>query len=276
MDVMVLCPLYNASNYLYQLHDSLLMQKGIDNLKINYILTESTDNTESILKELNANYFKITKEEFSHSLTREKYILESNSNYVFLITQDVIIKDEYTLKKLLDYTKDNNLAGAYLRQVSTLRLDKYFREYSYSKENHIYTKEDLERIGQKAVFFSDTFSCIDVNTFKKLNGYDNKNLPTNEDMYYAYKALMNGYSMGYLGDTFCYHSHKLTYKATYNRYILIGNFFKLNKDIANLKSKKSDYFKIIGLILKRFDLISLFMLPFNVLARLKGMRRGMK
>ncbi|MCR5232124.1 MAG: glycosyltransferase, partial [Acholeplasmatales bacterium] len=66
MDVMVLCPLYNAENYLYQLHDSLLMQKGIDNLKINYILTESTDKTESILKELNANYFKITKEEFSH------------------------------------------------------------------------------------------------------------------------------------------------------------------------------------------------------------------
>ena len=272
----VIIPLYNAEKQIRSLHASLLAQKGIDNVKITYVLTQSEDNTEEILKELQANYSVVSKQEFSHSLTRENAIFNSTADYAFLLAQDVNIVDDETLAKLLHFTVENELAGAYLRQVSTERLDKYFREYSYPPESHIYCDVDLEQLGQKAVFFSDVFSCLNIETFKAVNGYDNKDLGTNEDMYYCYKCLSLGYKMGYFGDTFVEHSHKMTYKKTYERYLLIGEFFRHNKQISSLKNNKKDYLKIVFLILKKFDILALFMLIPNVIARVRGLRKGKK
>ncbi len=66
----IICPLYNAFNYIELLHNSLLKQKKVKINKFRYILTESNDNTEKYLKENKINYKKIKKDEFSHSLVR--------------------------------------------------------------------------------------------------------------------------------------------------------------------------------------------------------------
>ena len=46
-------------------------------------------------------------------------------------------------------------------------------------------------------FFSDAASAIKTDVYKKLNGYDGKDLLTNEDMYLAYKLINNGYRISY-------------------------------------------------------------------------------
>ena len=46
----IIVPLYNAENYIVNLHKSFLMQKNVVINKIKYILTESNDNTEEIRK----------------------------------------------------------------------------------------------------------------------------------------------------------------------------------------------------------------------------------
>ena len=71
MNIDIICPLYNAEKDIEGLHKSLLKQKNVQINKIKYVLTESKDNTEEILKKSNINYKKIKKEEFSHGLTRE-------------------------------------------------------------------------------------------------------------------------------------------------------------------------------------------------------------
>ena len=53
MTIDIICPLYQAENYINNLHNSLLKQKNVRINKIQYILTKSTDNSESILKEKN-------------------------------------------------------------------------------------------------------------------------------------------------------------------------------------------------------------------------------
>ena len=72
----IICPLYNAFNYIDSLHNSLLKQENVNINKFRYVLTESKDDTEKYLIDNNINYRKIKKEEFSHSLTREKEALE--------------------------------------------------------------------------------------------------------------------------------------------------------------------------------------------------------
>ena len=80
MTIDIICPLYNAEEYILDLHESLKKQKKVHVKNIIYVLTESKDNTEKVLKENKINYKKIQKEEFSHSLTREKEAMNSNAH----------------------------------------------------------------------------------------------------------------------------------------------------------------------------------------------------
>ena len=64
MKIDIICPLYNAENFIKKLNDSILKQKKIKINKIKYILTESKDNTEEILKNIKLNIKKYQKKNF--------------------------------------------------------------------------------------------------------------------------------------------------------------------------------------------------------------------
>lgn len=71
-------------------------------------------------------------------------------------------------------------------------------------------------------------SAINRKIFEELNGYDGKNLPTNEDMYIAYKLITKGYKIKYCADSEVIHSHTFTLKQLYKRYYDTGLFFGMN------------------------------------------------
>ena len=64
MTVDIICPLYQAENYIERLHQSLLLQKNVKINKIQYMLTRSTDKSENILKENKMDYEVIEKKIF--------------------------------------------------------------------------------------------------------------------------------------------------------------------------------------------------------------------
>lgn len=236
MNIDIICPLYNAEKEIENLHKSLLNQKKVNINKIRYVLTEGKDNTEEKLKDLNLEYKKIKKDEFSHSLTREKEALDSKADVIAFITQDVkIIRDDW----LYNLTKDiinGDVDACYSRQIcDNNTIEKYTRECNYPKESKIVSKNDIEKLGLKTFFFSDASSAIKKDTFIKLNGYDRKNLIINEDMYIAYKLITNGYKIKYCADSEVIHSHIFTLKQYYDRYKDTGKFFKENSYLNNYK-----------------------------------------
>lgn len=236
MNIDIICPLYNAEKDIEGLHKSLLKQKNVKINEIKYVLTESKDNTEEKLKELNMNFKKIKKEEFSHGLTRENEAFGSKADIIVFITQDVkIIRDDW----LYNLTKDianGEVDACYSRQLcDNNTIEKYTRESNYPKESKIVSKEDIEKLGLKTFFFSDASSAIKKETFVKLNGYDHKKLIINEDMYIAYKLITNGYKIKYCADSEVIHSHVFTLKQYYDRYKDTGKFFKENSYLNNYK-----------------------------------------
>ena len=236
MNIDIICPLYNAEKDIENLHKSLLKQKNVQINEVKYVLTESKDDSEEKLRKLNINYKKIKKEEFSHSLTREKEAFESKANILVFITQDVkIVRDDW----LYNLTKDianGKVDACYSRQICTNNtIEKYTRECNYPKKSKIVSKEDIEKLGLKTFFFSDASSAIKRETFVKLNGYDNKNLVISEDMYIAYKLITNGYKIKYCADSEVIHSHVFTLKQYYDRYKNTGKFFKENSYLNNYK-----------------------------------------
>lgn len=236
MNIDIICPLYNAEKDIEGLHKSLLKQKNVKINKIRYVLTESKDNTEKVLEDLNINYKKIKKEEFSHSLTREKEAFESDADILVFITQDIkIIRDDwlyYLTKDIIDGQVD----ACYSRQLcDNNTIEKYTRESNYPENSKIVSQEDIEKMGLKTFFFSDASSAIKRETFVKLNGYDNKKLVISEDMYIAYKLITNGYKIKYCADSEVVHSHVFTLKQYYDRYKDTGKFFKENSYLNKYK-----------------------------------------
>lgn len=277
MKVEIICPLYNAESYIENLHNSILKQKNVD-FSVRYLLTESTDKTESILKSKKLNYNKIEKKDFSHSLTRELAARNSKADIIVFISQDVEPSDENWLYYLVKDIIDGSVSATYSRQITKFNnLEKYTREKNYPKESKIVSKDDINDLGLKAFFFSDAASAIKKEVFEQLNYYDNKRLPINEDMYIAHKLITNGYKIKYCSDSIIYHSHNFKLKELYNRYKLTGQFFKENSYLDDYGTTDSGI-KLATYVFKRImqegRILLLFRYPFDMGARFIGMKAG--
>ena len=243
MNIDIICPLYNAENYIVDLQKSIELQSKYGNINnIRYIITKGKDNTEKLverIKEKNNKvlYKKIEAKKFSHSLTRENEAKESNADIIVFITQDVIIRKNDWLEKLIKPIEENEAEATYSRQICDDKksIEYYTRKKNYPKNSIIKTKKDIEKLGMNTFFYSDASSAIKREVFEKLNWYDGKVLPTNEDMYIAYKLIINGYKIKYCADSEIIHSHNFTFKETYKRYKTYGQFLKQEPQI-NIKS----------------------------------------
>nr|BAM95104.1 putative glycosyltransferase [Streptococcus suis] len=279
VNIEIICPLYNAENYIETFNNSLQMQKNVNIQKIHYILTESNDNSENFLIDNNLFYTKISKKEFSHSLVRERAAMASDSDVVVFVTQDVeIVNDDWLYK--LTSCLNNEIVASYSRQLTKFdNIEKYTREKNYPEISRIVSARDIEELGLNTFFFSDASSAIRTDVFKMLNGYDGKNLPTNEDMYFAHKLITNGYSIKYCAESVVYHSHDFSLKEIYDRYWLTGKFFKENSYLNEYGTNSSGAELAIYILKrifeeKRFGL--LFRFPFDMAARFLGMKAGMR
>ena len=113
--------------------------------------------------------------------------------------------------------------------------------------------------------------------FKKLKGYDNKNLPTNEDMYIAHKLIMSGYKIKYCAKSEIVHSHNFTLKQQYERYKLIGKFFKQCNYLDEYGTNKSGgslAIYILKRIIKDKNIKALIRFFPDMLVRFIGMKVG--
>lgn len=240
MRISIICPLYNGEKYIENLHKSLKEQEKVDILSIQYVLTETEDNSEELLKKLGCNYKKISRKEFSHSKTREEAAFDAEGDILVFITQDILIKDKLWLYKLTEPIVEGKCEATFSRQIcDNETIEKYIREKNYPKESRLVSKESIEELGFLTFFFSDASSAIKKSVFMELNGYDEKRLPTNEDMYIAYKIIQNGYRIRYCAESQVIHSHKFTLKQLYTRYYITGVFLKQNDYLLSYKANKA-------------------------------------
>ena len=236
----IICPVYNGENCILELDKSLKRQKNVTINSIKYAVTESKDNTEKVLKDNNIDYINVKKEDFSHSRTREKVAKTCNADIIVFITQDIIIEREDWLYNLTNPIAIGECSASYSRQISKSKgIEKYTREKNYPENSYIKSKDDIEKMGLKTFFFSDASSAISNKALKELNYYDDKDLSISEDMYIAYKLIMNGHKIKYAADSIIIHSHNFKFKELYKRYYDTGIFFKENSYLDEYGTNKA-------------------------------------
>lgn len=279
MDISIICPIYNGERYIEELYNNIKNQKKVNISEIKFILTESKDKSEEILRDLEVSYEKILPKDFSHSLVREKAAFEAKGEIIVFITQDIKIYNEYWLYELVNEIQTKNCEAAFSRQIAyeNHTIEKYTREINYPKNSRIVSKNDIEELGLMTFFFSDASSAVLKSTFLELQGYDNKKLPTNEDMYFAYKLIMNGYRIKYVSDSIVIHSHEFSFKDTFKRYKDIGRFFKENSYLNKYSANDRGMHVLIYILKRLIEDKKIYLLPkvfINFIARFIGMKIG--
>ena len=242
MKISIICPIYNGKDYIEKLHNNILNQKLKDNqsLQISYVLTRSKDKSEQILKELDCNYTLIEPEYFSHSTTREMMAEKADGEIIVFISQDIKIKNDIWLQNLINPIINGECEASFSRQIGEDNtIEKYTRERNYPSESRIVSKKDIDQYQIRTFFYSDASSAVLTKVYRELKAYDGKKMPTNEDMYFAYKLINAGYRIKYCADSEVYHSHQFTFKQLYKRYYDTGVFFKQNPYFLNYKSNES-------------------------------------
>ncbi len=274
----IICPLYNAEKYILNLDKSIKKQKNVKINSIKYVLTESKDNTEKRLVENGIDFIKIKKEEFSHSKTRENVARTCDADIVVFITQDIVIEREDWLFNLTKPIYYNGCDASYSRQISKSKgIEKYTRELNYPEVSCIKSKDDVERLGLRTFFFSDASSAIRNDVLKKLNYYDGKKLKINEDMYLAYKMIMNEYKIKYASESVIIHSHDFKFKEVYQRYYDTGVFFKENSYLDEYGTNQAGgnlAVYVLKRIIQEKDFRAFIRFWPDMIARFIGMKMG--
>lgn len=244
MKISIICPIYNAQQYIESLNHDILNQQLEDNqeIEIRYVLTKSKDKSEEILKKLSCNYTLIERSEFSHSRTREMMAEKSSGDIIVFISQDIKMKNDLWLKNLITPIINGKCEASFSRQIcENNTIEKYTREKNYPEESRIVSKNDIEKYGLITFFYSDASSAVSTKIYRELNAYDGKDMPTNEDMYFAHKLIHAGYRIKYCADSEVYHSHEFTFKQLYKRYYDTGVFFNQNLYFKKYKGNESGF-----------------------------------
>lgn len=273
--VEIIIPVYNGAKVLPRLIVSLKEQTLFPQCSLRFLLTESQDESKSLLSTNGLPFEEIR--DFDHAKTREAALLSSKADIAVLLTQDVYFKDPSALETLMKMVQAK-VAIAYLRQRGTgIGVERYVRHCNYPNKSETRNSTAIQTKGLKAFFCSDACMAYNVALFKELNGYDGKAMPTNEDMYYARKVLLAGYEIHYCAASYVIHSHVYTLKKLYRRYRTYGQFFRKNSEFCEYSQKKAGFMlclHVFGLILLTLNLYALITFLPNMLARFLGMRQG--
>lgn len=274
MKVLVFIPTLNAEKYLEK--QLLMLQKQTVKPDVFIIDSGSEDKTIEILKEYNIEFEQIDKSKFNHGMTRNKILKFDGYDYYLFLTQDAVPCNECLIENMVN-AFDENIKIVYARQIpydDSNDIEKLARNFNYPGSSIIKCKRDIEKLGIKTFFTSNSCCMYEAEYFKKQKGFSNTNV--SEDMEFAYRTVMNGFCIKYEAVAKVCHSHSYTLKSLYKRYFQIGCFFGRNKYLAGYKAgkegKKQTKFILYNLIKRNPFLVPRFIA--EVAVKFIGFKHG--
>lgn len=215
--------------------------------------SESSDNTITIAEEYGAKILPVLRREFDHGRTRDKAFKQSIGEYVLFLTHDAVPANNVLIERMVSMLEGNtNMAAVYARQLpreDATYMERLVRNYNYPAEGHVYDAKDITVHGIKTFFMSDVCAMYRRDVYEKIGGFE-KNIKTNEDMFYATNAIRNGYAVGYAADAEVVHSHNFTLKDQYRRNFIQGYEIERHKELLAAASQNSEGVKLVKAVSK--------------------------
>lgn len=211
--VSVVIPTYNGEDDIYQLLNALKSQKGIENIEIIVVDSESNDRTLEICKEYKVNIIEIAQTEFSHSYARNLGASNANGDYIIFMTQDALPSNEYWIYNMLTpIIKHDIVAVSCIEKpkencelayrVESENFAKYLGAYNTDRIGYLPKKQNYETMRINGQL--NDVSCIIIKSifdqFKYVGDYA-------EDLDMGVRLIRAGYKVALLSSEKVIHSH---------------------------------------------------------------------
>ena len=250
--ISIIIPTLNAEKELPALLDALFSQKrSFDELII--VDSASTDRTAEICRtDGRIRLIQINRKDFDHGRTRDMALRESIGDIVVFLTQDAVPANDDFLGNLIAPLADEKVAvstGRQLPKKDATRMEQLVREFNYPPVSQIRSKADIPQLGIKTFFCSDVCAAYNREIYFALGGFEYP-LKTNEDMFYASKAINAGYLVAYSSDAQVFHSHNFTLKEQYKRNFAQGYEIKQHSIMLSNVGQNSEGFKLVSYVSK--------------------------
>lgn len=232
MDVSVIIPTLNAELEIADLLVTLEHQ-SLPPSEILVVDSASDDDTTSLVQAHDGvRLLQIDRCDFNHGATRDVALRETVGEFVCFLTQDAVpASSDYLERLVTPMVEDPAVAlvsGRQLPKADARRFEQLVRSFNYPDSPSVRSKSDLEKLGIKTFFASDTCSAYRRSAYLECGGFEHVN--TNEDMLMAAKFVASGLKVAYEPSAEVYHSHNLTPKQQYSRNHAVGMFLETHAD----------------------------------------------
>ena len=280
MSISVIIPTLNAEKELPVLLKAL-REQTLPADEILVVDSESADRTASVAEETEGvRVLRVRRKDFDHGRTRDTALRETSGEIVVFLTQDAVPADRQFLENLVRPLEQEDIAvvtGRQLPKEDATPMERLVRVFNYPAESHIRSEADVEKMGIKAFFSSDVCAAYRRRIYEELGGFEYP-LKTNEDMFFAARAIRNGYRVAYAADARVLHSHNFSLKEQYRRNRIQGYEIERHRSLLGDVSKVSEGIRLAGFVsgglLKQGRLISFMHFGLDCFARLFGSRAG--
>lgn len=227
MNRTIICiPTLNPGASANRLLEAISIQKGAI---FDLILIDSGSSTDALgpFIETGIRIHSIPNMSFNHGATRQLALtLCPEAEIIIYMTQDAILASPDSIKNILAPFGDEKIGAVCGRQLANddaTAIAAHARLFNYPVEPSIKTKADIQRIGIKAAFLSDSFAAYRRTALMDVGGFPSDAI-WGEDTYVAAKMLLAGWNIAYTPEATCYHSHNYSMLGELRRYFDSGVF----------------------------------------------------
>lgn len=226
MKTYIVVPTYNGGD-IWREAAKRIREYAPANTFVQIVDSGSSDDTVKIAQEYDFSIHEIDSADFNHGGTRNLAVSLHKERFdlVIFLTQDAVPEPGF-VEKITDVFNNPSISCAYGRQLphhDANPLAVHARYFNYGDKSYMATSHDVMSMGLKAVFASNSFSAYRISIFIELGGFPNNTI-LSEDMYYAAKSILAGYSVAYVSDSVVRHSHNYDTIEEFKRYFDIGVF----------------------------------------------------
>ncbi len=209
LSVALIVPTLNAGAQWQQWLDAFARQT----LKPQWALiidSSSDDETARLARKFGFDVVEIGRSEFNHGGTRQWGAAQAcNAEVLVYLTQDAILASPQSLASLVGRLEDSKLGAAYGRQLPHRGgnpIESHDRLFNYPAASVVKSLNDVERLGIKTAFISNSFAAYSRRALTEVGGFQ-KHLILGEDTVVAAQMLMKGWKIAYVAEAQVYHSH---------------------------------------------------------------------
>lgn len=226
MKTLLCIPTLNASCYVTKIIESIKQQDVVPT-KVLVIDSSSTDGTVEVFQGEGFDVHSIRRSEFNHGATRNlAFAMNPWADIVVFQTQDALFESGHSLKELVRSFDEPAVGAAYGRQLPRIGagpIEAHARVFNYPTTNQIRSLGDVNRLGFRSIFISNSFAAYRASAYRAVGGFSDKVI-VGEDTHLVARLLLSGWKVAYCAEAKVYHSHDYSIRQEFSRYFDTGVF----------------------------------------------------